>query len=80
MRGELGRHYPGFVSDRAKWLSLDGWVAATTPGKVEILAAGPEPLVGALEMACLLGPIDALIDTLVSEQASGPVPEGFTIR
>ena len=72
--------YLDFVVERAKWLGLDGWVAANDDRTVSVAVAGPEALVGALEMACTLGPLDALIEEvrLVNEPKS--VPNGFAIR
>ena len=45
----------------------------------EVSPAGPEALVGALEMACLLGPLDALVESLVPANSDEPVPEGFVL-
>lgn len=78
--GELGRHYLDFVAERASWLSLSGWAASVETGRAEVVAAGPEALVGALEMACVLGPADALVHTLLIEDANEPVAAGFVTR
>lgn len=78
--GMFGADYLGFVASRAQWLSLSGWAATVGPGRAEVVAAGPEALVGALEMACVLGPLDTLVETLDSEPADEPVSEGFAIR
>jgi acylphosphatase len=80
VRGQLRQSYLGFVAERARWLSLSGWAESTEQGQAEIVAAGPDALVGALEMACVLGPLDAIVDTLVCEEESQPVPAGFVIR
>ncbi len=53
--------YLAFIAERAHWLDISGWAMATNEG-VTLVAAGPEALVGALEMACTLGPLDALVD------------------
>lgn len=71
--------YLEFVAERAHWLGIAGWVAADDDRSVTLLAAGPEALVGALEMACTLGPFDALIDTIVGVDAPGPPLTGFAI-
>jgi acylphosphatase len=78
--GSFEANYLGFVAGRAEWLSLSGWAANLAPGRAEVVAAGPEALVGALEMACLLGPLDTLIETLETEAIAGPVMPGFAIR
>lgn len=78
--GKLSGGYLDFVAERARWLSLSGWAQSTDDGRAVVVAAGPEALVGALEMACVLGPLDALVDTLTIETVAEPVPTGFAIR
>lgn len=78
--GDLGAHYLAFVAERAGWLSLSGWVESRGAGQAEVVAAGPEALVGALEMACILGPLDALVDTLEIRPERDSVTLGFAIR
>lgn len=73
-------NYLDFVADRANWLGLSGWVSANDAGGVMLIAAGPEALVGALEMACMLGPLDALIDDVRDMGQPDAVPAGFAIR
>lgn len=77
--GDLGGRYLDFVAERAAWLSLSGW-ASVAAGRAEVVAAGPEALVGALEMACVLGPVDALVETLLIEDADELVAAGFVTR
>jgi len=72
--------YLAFVADRARWLDLRGWVQALDDARIELVAAGPEALVGALEMACTLGPLDALVETIESVEEAGAVPAGFEVR
>ena len=71
--------YLAFVAERAAWLDISGWAAASAQGVV-LVADGPEALVGALEMACTLGPLDALVARIDSEATAEPVPAGFEIR
>lgn len=78
--GKLTGGYLDFVAERARWLSLSGWAESSGEGMAVVVAAGPEALVGALEMACVLGPLDALVDTLTIETVTEPVPTGFAIR
>lgn len=68
--------YLDFVAERARWLGLSGRAERSGAQSVSVLAAGPEALVGALEMACLLGPLDALVESLVPASSDEPVPEG----
>ena len=70
--------YLAFVDERAHWLAIDGWVRATADG-VELVAAGPEALVGALEMACTLGPLDMRIDSIAAVAEMDPVGAGFHV-
>lgn len=72
--------YLPFVADRARWLDIRGWVQAVDHTRVELVAAGPEALVGALEMACTLGPLDALVETIEAVEERGLVPAGFEVR
>lgn len=72
--------YLDFVAERATWLGLSGWAAANDDQSITVFAAGPEALVGALEMACTLGPLDALVETITAANSDEPVPNGFSIR
>ncbi len=71
--------YLAFIAERAGWLDLSGWAEATGAQSVRLVAAGPEALVGALEMACTLGPLDALIERIEASDEAGPVASGFAI-
>lgn len=72
--------YAEFIADRAHWLAIEGWVEASVQGTVQVMAAGPEALVGAPEMACLLGPLDALVETIEAVSVADGVGPGFAIR
>jgi acylphosphatase len=72
--------YLDFVAERAGWLDLSGWVAANDAHSVTLVAAGPEALVGALEMACTLGPLNALVEVIEGVEEPGAVAVGFEIR
>jgi acylphosphatase len=78
--GSLTGGYLRFVGERARWLNVSGWAESRGPGRVEVVAIGPEALVGALEMACMLGPLEALVDTLAVEAISRHVTAGFVVR
>ena len=62
--GRLGASYPDFVAERAAWLSLERAVHTSSPVRFEMTVSGPEALVGALEMACTLGPLDTIVDSV----------------
>ena len=68
-----------FVAERAGWLSLDGWAAADDSGVI-VVAAGPDALVGALEMACTLGPLAALVDAVTTQPEPHWPSPGFSLR
>jgi acylphosphatase len=68
--------YLAFVADRAAWFGLST-SASVDNGTITVLASGPEAMLGALEMACTLGPIDALVDELRAEEEAEPPPAGF---
>jgi acylphosphatase len=72
--------YLDFVAERAGWLGISGWVAANDDNSVTLLAAGPEAMVGALEMACTLGPDNALVEDIIATDAPGPAVTGFEVR
>ena len=72
--------YLAFVADRAGWLDIHGWVQAVDHRRIELVAAGPEALVGALEMACTLGPLDALIEIIEAVDEPGVIGPGFEVR
>ena len=61
IRGEIE---PGsfldFAANRAAWLDVAGWADADAQA-VTVVAAGPEAIVGAFEMALMLGPLDAIV-------------------
>jgi acylphosphatase len=73
--------YLDFVAERAAWFGVSGWAAAANDMvSVTLVAAGPEAMVGALEMACTLGPLNALIERMDSVEERAPVAAGFEIR
>jgi acylphosphatase len=71
--------YLYFVADRAAWLDIDGWAEARD-GEAIVVAAGPEAMVGAFEMALMLGPLDALVRDFETFDELGPVGRGFSIH
>jgi len=51
---------------RARLLDLRGWVSQQDETRMTILVAGPDSLIGAMEMACSLGPVDIEVDRIDS--------------
>ncbi len=64
----LGPNFLEFVADRAGRFSLDGWAAAGSDDSATVVVAGPPALIDMLEVACLLGPVDCVVDDV----ATGP--------
>ncbi len=56
-----------WIIRRASLLDLSGWVKYVDR-RIEIEASGERVLVEALEVACSLGPIEAQIDTIHSDE------------
>jgi acylphosphatase len=80
IHGRFDTSFLDFISERAGWLSLSGWARHMEPGRVDVVAAGPEALVGALEMACTLGPLNALVESVTTRGETGAVAPGFLLR
>lgn len=72
--------YLDFIAERAHWFGVAGWAAGSGAQSVTLVAAGPEAMVGALEMACTLGPLDALVEHIAAVPETGVVGSGFQIR
>ena len=72
--------YLDFIAERAGWLDISGWARAEGAQSVTLVAAGPEALVGALEMACTLGPLNALVESIEGVFEPEAVAPGFEIR
>lgn len=53
-----------FLSDRARRFGLKGHARLTSPEEVVALLEGPLPLIDMLEVACLLGPVTCIVDTV----------------
>lgn len=68
IEGEVGAAvFPVWIERHARRLGLSGHVATVSPHLVELLVEGPEPLLDAMEMGCLLGPIDVWVDSIRRE-------------
>ena len=77
----LDRSFLTFVAEKAQRLSLNGWAAVPRTDEITIVVSGPEALVDMLEVACMLGPIDALVDAIDRVTLAEPpaTPVGFSI-
>ena len=77
----LGTSYLSFAAERAHRFSLNGWAALSNPDEVTIVACGPAALIDMLEVACMLGPIEALVHEIerVELPPSCLDSAGFTI-
>jgi acylphosphatase len=81
IEGQMGvPDYLAFVAERARWFGVSGWAEASADGRVTLVAAGPEAMVGALEMACTLGPLNALVERIEGVAEDAPVGVGFEVR
>ena len=69
-----------WIEHRARLLDLKGWVARRNAQALEVALWGPEPLIDALEVACLLGPADVQVDTIQARSHQfDATPNGFAI-
>lgn len=67
-----------WIQHRAERLDLVGWVRQDTADQVTIEVHGPAPLVDAMEIACSLGPADALVDSIARhDMPLQSEPNGF---
>ena len=60
-------HFIGWIIDRAERLSLAGWVRMHNENHIELLIHGERILVEALEVSCSLGPIDAQVESIKTQ-------------
>ncbi len=68
-----------FVLHQAQALGLTGWVRNLRDGRVEVLAAGDEGAVAALEGRLWSGPPTAHVTDVQVNQWDGPLEGGFHI-
>lgn len=72
--------YRNFIIDKARVLSLDGWVRNRTDGSVEVLASGTTGAIEALVAAAARGPQGSVIKHIDLEKADAPAEKGFGRR
>ncbi|MEM6372112.1 MAG: acylphosphatase [Pseudomonadota bacterium] len=54
--------FKSWICARARLLDLNGSVTSHGTQTISILVQGPQALIDAMEMACSLGPMDAMVD------------------
>lgn len=59
----LDRSFLDFAAHRARRFSLAGW-AALGDNELTIVVKGQSALIDMMEVACMLGPIEALVDDI----------------
>lgn len=74
-----GVGYRYFVLRQAQALGLAGWVRNLPDGRVEVLAAGEEGAMAALEGRLWSGPPAADVVDVRATSWNNPVPEGFHV-
>ncbi len=57
--------FVGFARDRARRLALASVIRRSSRSKIVVMVRGEPDLIGAFEMACSLGPPDALVHDVV---------------
>lgn len=75
----LDEDFVDFVLDRAHRFSLRGTVALED-GEIRVVAGGPAALIDMLEVACMLGPVQCLVDEIRRDAWAGPLPDGRFAR
>ncbi|MDX1383652.1 MAG: acylphosphatase [Thermoanaerobaculia bacterium] len=76
-----GVWYRDSMRQRARELSVGGWVRNRDDGRVEAVAEGGEEAVAELVDWCREGPPDARVDRVhCTEEPPSAEPTGFTIR
>jgi hypothetical protein len=73
-RGRLGPTFARFAQTRARRLSLNGAIQSG-PEHAIVRIEGPEALVGAFEMACIIGPETCSIDHWRWFPAGSSIPD-----
>ncbi|WP_246710126.1 acylphosphatase [Martelella soudanensis] len=65
MRGSFGANsFIPWMERHARKLGLEERIIAASPERIEMAVKGPSALIDAMEVACLLGPIDIWVDDI----------------
>lgn len=76
-----GVFYRQSTQDKAVGLGLSGWVRNLPDGRVELVAAGSQPQLAALEAWLHQGPPRASVAAVeIQDAVDEPLPAGFEIR
>jgi len=65
-----GDTFSAWITNRAERLSLQGWVRVHGRELIEVCMFGDRILIDAMEVACSLGPIDAQIERIDSQNVA----------
>ena len=78
--GHLDAAFVPWICHRAHRLDLKGWVVGSGRG-LDVVVAGPAPLIDAMEVACSLGPACVMVDDIARRDIHlGTAPTGFAPR
>ncbi len=75
-----GVFFRDFTEEKAKELSLTGWVRNMPDGTVEALIEGPQDLIEKMIAYCNQGPSSAQVDKVEVEWVEPEGCEGFEVR
>lgn len=69
-----------WIEHRALKLSLSGWVKQLPSNSIEVVASGDPILLDAMEVACSLGPSNAMVERIdVNDRAPTDAPPIFRV-
>ena len=65
--GRLGASMPPWIGRHAARIGIEARIRSESTRRIELWVDGPPALLDAMEMGCLLGPIDIWIDSIRRE-------------
>lgn len=74
-----GVYYRSATANEAQRLELDGWVKNLADGRVEVVAAGAADAVTTLTGWLWKGPPAARVESVLLEEWTGDLPQGFVV-
>ena len=75
-----GVYFRAAAAERAAALELRGWIRNLPDGRVETVAAGPMEALTEFAAWLWQGPPAARVDSVLVEEWSEPVPDGFNAQ
>jgi acylphosphatase len=75
-----GVFFRAATAERALDLGVRGWVRNLPDRRVEVLATGDPEAVATLTQWLWQGPPRAQVVSVVVEEWTGPIPDGFSVR